>query len=145
MTSKMQMTACMIAQELGICESTATGYAGLRDVPILALLRPYLEAQRARCEWSNDPAGLVLGKTPRTPFGPLAFADRSTKRWESAGLPRVTPHQARHSFASFLIAAGADVKTLTTLMGHGSARMSLDTYGHLFDGAVAETALRVDA
>lgn len=119
--------------------------AGTRDVPILALLKPYLEAQRAQCLWSNVPGALLLGKTERTPFGPKAFAMRSTKAWEVAGLPRVTTHQARHSFASFLIAAGADVKTLTTLMGHGSARMSLDTYGHLFDGAVAETALRVDA
>ena len=83
------------------------------------------------------PLGLVLGKSEHTPFGPKAFAVRSTKAWDAAGLPRVTTHQARHSFASFLIAAGADVKTLTTLMGHGSARMRLDTYGHLFDGAVA--------
>lgn len=119
--------------------------AGTRDIPILAGLKPYLSAQRARCRWSNDPAGLVLGESERTPFGPKAFAARSTKAWDAAGLPRVTTHQARHSFASFLIAAGADVKTLTTLMGHGSARMSLDTYGHLFDGAVAETALRVNA
>jgi site-specific recombinase XerD len=41
-------------------------------------------------------------------------------------LPRITPHPARHSFGSILIAGGADIKTLQTLMGHSSARMSLD-------------------
>lgn len=120
-------------------------FAGTRDVPILALLTPYLESERARSSWSSDPAGLVLGSTARTPFGYGALYRRSAKAWAAVGLTRVTPHQARHSFASFLIAAGADVRTLTTLMGHGSARMSIDTYGHLFDGAIAETAGRVNA
>jgi integrase len=120
-------------------------FAGTRDVPILALLTPYLEAERARSSWSSDPTGLVLGSSAHTPFGYGALYRRSAKAWSAAGLTRVTPHQARHSFASFLIAAGADVKTLTALMGHGSARMSIDTYGHLFDGAIAETAGRVNA
>jgi integrase len=119
--------------------------AGRREVPILAVLRPHLEVQRDRCDWSDEPIGLVFGATPRRPFSYVGLYRHSQKAWEAAGLPRVTPHQARHSFASFLIAAGADAKTLTTLMGHGSARMSLDVYGHLFDGAVAQTAAQVNA
>jgi integrase len=119
--------------------------AGRRDVPILAALQPYLDVQRARCAWSDQPNGLVFGSTAQTPFSYVSLYRHSTGAWVAAGLPRITPHQARHSFASFLIASGADVKTLTTLMGHSSARMSLDVYGHLFDGAVAETAMRVNA
>ena len=119
--------------------------AGTRDIPILAVLRPYLDAQRDRCAWAGDPMGLVFGSSRRTPFSYVSLYRHATKAWAHVGLPRVTPHQARHSFASFLIAAGADVKTVTTLMGHGSARMSLDVYGHLFDGAAAETAAQVNA
>ena len=35
--------------------------AGIREIPILEPLRPFLDAQRAACAWSDDPMGLVLG------------------------------------------------------------------------------------
>jgi integrase len=35
-------------------------------------------------------------------------------------LPPVILHGARHTFASFLIAAGCNVKTVSTLVGHAS-------------------------
>ena len=76
--------------------------AGRREVPILSVLRPYLEAQRDRCAWSEEAIGLVFGATPHRPFSYVGLYRHSQKAWEVAGLPRVTPHQARHSFASFL-------------------------------------------
>lgn len=86
-------------------------FAGRRDVPIIAALRPFLSEQRARCAW--QPAGLALGSSETLPFSYNGVYRRSAKAWEAAGFPRVTPHQARHSFASYLIAAGADVKAVT--------------------------------
>ncbi|MDP9255945.1 MAG: site-specific integrase [Actinomycetota bacterium] len=118
--------------------------AGIRDVPILARLLPFLAAQRERCPWSDEPNGLVFGTSVRTPFSRTHFYTRARRAWAKAGLPWITPHQARHSFASFLIAARVDVKTLTTYMGHGSARLSLDTYGHLFPSADAQNAAQID-
>lgn len=41
-------------------------------------------------------------------------------------------HDLRHLYASLLIAAGLDVKTLQVRMRHASAKTSLDTYGHMF-------------
>lgn len=43
-----------------------------------------------------------------------------------------TPHELRHTAASLAIAAGADVKVVQTMLGHKSATMTLDQYGHLF-------------
>jgi len=42
------------------------------------------------------------------------------------------PHSLRHSFASLLIDSGADVKTVQEVLGHSSASMTLDVYGHSF-------------
>jgi integrase len=43
-------------------------------------------------------------------------------------------HDLRHTTASLAVAAGADVKTLQTMLGHASAVMILDRYGHLMPG-----------
>lgn len=51
-----------------------------------------------------------------------------------AGVPRVTPHDLRHSAASFAVSAGANVKVVQKMLGHSSAAMTLDTYADLFDG-----------
>lgn len=42
------------------------------------------------------------------------------------------PHEFRHTAASLAIAAGADVKVVQAMLGHKSATMTLDLYGHLF-------------
>ncbi|MCW2539469.1 MAG: Integrase [Frankiales bacterium] len=60
---------------------------------------------------------------------PAAF-DRAA---EAIGLPGLRPHELRHTAASLAIAAGADIKVVQKMLGHKSATMTLDQYGHLFD------------
>jgi integrase len=43
--------------------------------------------------------------------------------WKTAGLEPITLHEARHTFASLMIAAGVNAKALATYMGHASARL----------------------
>jgi site-specific recombinase XerD len=112
---------------------------------ILALLRPYLAAQRTACAWSDDPAALVLGASPRGAFGYTRLRKRTAKALTAAKLKHVTPHEARHSFASYLAASGIGLKELTSIKGHSSVTVSLDRYGHLFEGAMAGTAAQIDA
>ncbi|MGB5795105.1 MAG: tyrosine-type recombinase/integrase [Mycolicibacter algericus] len=44
-------------------------------------------------------------------------------------------HDLRHFYASGLIAAGCDVVTVQRALGHSSASVTLDTYGHLWPDA----------
>jgi integrase len=48
------------------------------------------------------------------------------------GFPVVTPHDLRHTAASLAISAGANPKTVQTMLGHASAVLTLDTYADLF-------------
>ena len=61
----------------------------------------------------------------------------------SIGKPRLHPHELRHTAASLAIASGADVKVVQQMLGHASAVMTLDQYGHLFGDRLDEVADRM--
>ena len=52
---------------------------------------------------------------------------------EQIGLPNLTPHELRHTCASLAVSAGANVMALQRMLGHSSAKETLDTYSDLFD------------
>jgi hypothetical protein len=55
----------------------------------------------------------------------------------------VTPHKLRHTAASLAIARGADVNVVQTMLGHKSASMTLDVYGHLFPDRLDEVSKKM--
>ncbi len=63
---------------------------------------------------------------------------------EKAGMPALRIHDLRHTAASLAIASGADVKVIQRMLGHKSARMTLDLYGHLWDSALDLVASAID-
>ncbi|HMP07787.1 MAG TPA: site-specific integrase, partial [Lacipirellulaceae bacterium] len=54
-----------------------------------------------------------------------------------------TIHDLRHTAASLLIAAGADVKAVQVILGHSTATMTMDLYGHLFSEATWQAMERL--
>jgi integrase len=71
--------------------------------------------------------------------------ERARERWEEQGLAPLTLHDARHSYASLMIAAGANAKALSRWMGHANIGVTFDQYGHLMPGAEDEGAALLDA
>ena len=63
----------------------------------------------------------------------------------AVGLDGLHPHALRHTAASLAIASGADVKVIQQMLGHKSATMTLDLYGHLFGDRLDEVADALDA
>jgi integrase len=61
------------------------------------------------------------------------------------GVPGLHPHELRHAAASLAIASAADVKVVQQMLGHKSATMTLDLYGHLFGDRLDDVADRMDA
>lgn len=57
-----------------------------------------------------------------------------------------TPHDMRHTAASIAIRSGASVKAVQAMLGHASAKVTLDTYAGLFpDEKAAVAAAMADA
>lgn len=65
---------------------------------------------------------------------------RRAVRWTTTGLGR-RPHDLRHTAASLWIAAGVDIKTVSVWLGHSTAKLTLDTYGHLMGTGADRAAL----
>ena len=116
--------------------------AGTRRVPVTQELRGYLAAHQLRLGRST---GLLFGRTETKPFDDRALKIRAEKVWHAAGLSPITLHEARHTYASLLIAAGVNSKAVSTYMGHASITITLDRYGHLMPGNEAEAADLLDA
>jgi integrase len=71
--------------------------------------------------------------------------DRADRAWEDVGIPgRLRLHQARHTYASFMIAAGVNARALSVFMGHSSIKVTFDLYRHLMPGTESEAAERLD-
>ncbi|SCE32838.1 Phage integrase family protein [Streptomyces sp. DvalAA-14] len=56
---------------------------------------------------------------------------------------QLTPHKLRHTAASLAIASGADVNVVQTMLGHKSATLTLDVYGHLFPDRLDEVSRKM--
>ena len=57
----------------------------------------------------------------------------------------LNPHELRHSAASMAISAGASVKAVQKMLGHKSATLTLDRYGHLYPDELQGVADRLDS
>jgi site-specific recombinase XerC len=59
------------------------------------------------------------------------------------GVPGLHPHELRHTAASLAIASGATIKVVQQMVGHKSATMTLDLYGHLYADQLDEIGERL--
>jgi integrase len=124
-------------------EQDVKSAAAKRRVPILDVLAPILATHLLRTARSGD--DLVFGKTDAAPFARTTVSQRALKAWGTVGLEPIGLHEARHTCASLMIAAGVNPKALSTIMGHATIAMTFDTYGHLMPGGLDVAAAATNA
>jgi integrase len=113
-----------------------------REVPIPR----FLTAELAAHVEGKRPDDLVFaGIRNGQPLRVSTFRTAFTAAARAIGVPDLHPHQLRHTAASLAIASGADVKVVQQMLGHSSATMTLDTYGHLFEDRLDEVGDALDA
>jgi integrase len=116
--------------------------SGKRRVPLTQTLRGELVAHRLR----QEPTGcdLVFATRGGRPFDPPTLISRARRAWHRECLAAIGFHECRHTYASFMIAAGISPKALSSYMGHASITITLDRYGHLLPGNEAEAAAMLE-
>jgi len=117
-------------------------HAGRRKVPVPKALARELRSYRV---WQGTGGeGFVFSVGGERPFDPSNAMRTASRLWSRAGLNKLGFHEARHTYASLMIAAGVNAKALSTYMGHSSITVTLDRYGHLLPGNEKEAAELLD-
>ena len=101
---------------------TVTGKGGKqRVVPILPIVSEAVGDYARQCPWPLS-AGDPLFRGAKGGLLSQGMVQKATARARKAlGLPdTATPHALRHSFATHLLGAGADLRSLQELLGHAS-------------------------
>ena len=99
---------------------------------------------RQSVELQQNPMDLVF---PNSAGRPMASRNLSQRIFEpalrAAGLRKVSFHALRHSYVSLLLSQGESIKFISRQVGHASAKMTLDIYCHLLEGANEEAMARL--
>jgi integrase len=93
----------------------------------------------------RDADELVFTSPRGGPLRPNNFRKRVFQQAvASIGKPDLVPHDLRDTAASLAISAGASIKAVQRMLGHASAKMTLDVYGGLFTEDLEELAERLE-
>lgn len=134
------LTESTLRVERSVDSSWTKTPAGRRTLPLPVDTRQVLDRHRAVLAVERIGGPLVF---PTSSGGPVTrhHANATLKRWSSrAGVPRRTPHELRHTYASMMIAAGANPSELARLLGHTNASFTLRRYVHFFESARPRSA-----
>lgn len=96
-----------------------------------------LRAHRARQKAERLAAGPAYERTDRVftdelgaDLRPGAVTKGMARIVKAAGLPHLSPHGLRHSFATIGLESGVDVVYVSELLGHASPAITMSTYQH---------------
>jgi integrase len=123
-------------------ESTTKTRAGRRRMPLTDSAVAALLAWKLRQDGEKDAAaeawvgdGHVFTLEDGRPLDPAYLTPLfQVLRKQGEALPELTFHGLRHSAAALWIASGADINTVSKLLGHSSIAVTADVYGHLVAG-----------
>jgi integrase/recombinase XerC len=99
-----------------------TGKGGKqRMVPVLPITRAAVADYVRACPWPLTPSEPLFRGAKGGPLSPGMVQRAMAQARRALGLPdTATPHALRHSFATHLLSAGADLRSLQELLGHAS-------------------------
>ncbi len=92
--------------------------------------------------YDND---LVFCRADGSPEKPERITRVFGTRADAAGLPRISFHDLRHSWATLALGSGIPAKVVSEPHGHSSVLVTMDTYSHVTPGMDRQAAEQVAA
>ncbi len=92
-----------------------------RLVPVISQARQAVAHYVALCPYDLPPQDALFRGARGGPLNPRMISKAMERTRMQLGLPAsATPHAMRHSFATHLLSAGGDLRTIQELLGHSS-------------------------
>lgn len=109
----------------------STRILALPDILILDLAR-LLEVHR---QFKYEKVDFLIQDGFGNPLGGQALASRLARLEQKSGLPNVTLHGLRHTYASLLHSQGVDMANISAELGHSNLATTMNVYTHIFQSA----------
>lgn len=109
----------------------STRILALPDILILDLAR-LLETHR---QFPYEKTDYLVQDGVGNALGGQALSSRLTRLEQKHGLPNVTLHGLRHTYASLLHAKGVDMANISAELGHSNLATTMNIYTHIFQSA----------
>ena len=128
-TLKINRTVCRISCGNGhtkVVIQTPKTRTSRREIPIpkqLLIMLKKLHGGIGNAAW-------FLSGSDFKPTEPRCYRKSIKAYLKQAAVRQVCPHALRHTFATTCLQAGCDVKTLSELLGHANANITLQRYVH---------------
>ena len=128
-TLKISRTVCRISCGNGhtkVVIQTPKTRTSRREIPIpkqLLILLKKLRGNASNSTW-------LLSGNESKPTEPRCYRKSIKAYLKQATVRQISPHALRHTFATTCLQAGCDVKTLSELLGHANANITLQRYVH---------------
>jgi integrase len=120
--------------------------AGERPLSLPAALVRMLAAHLSACRLTAADTGSLVFTSPEG--DPLDYSNRRRRVWipavRQAGVPSAGFHDLRRTNATQLVAAGVDIKTAQSRLGHADPRLTLAVYAQAVAEADRDAAARLD-
>ena len=124
---------------------TRTLAIALDTVNALRSHRGRQAAERLALGAAYKDRGLVFCRQDGDPIWPNTVDSRFRALRGEAGMPHIRLHDLRHSAASLSFAAGNDLKTVSSNLGHAGIAITADLYSHVVPAVARAAAERVAA
>ena len=109
----------------------STRILALPDILILDIAR-LMEIHR---QFEYEKTDFLIQDGFGNPLGHQALASRLARLEKKNGLPNVTLHGLRHTYASLLHSQGVDMANISAELGHSNLATTMNIYTHIFQSA----------
>ena len=137
-----ELTAMRVQQYYGELRKKGLANNTIRKHHVLHRLHREWE-QRRKENAAYNPEGYVAVNKAGKPYQPDILCRRIAQFIAEQGLPPISLHGLRHSFASVANSQNVPMFSISKALGHSSTSVTSAVYMHLFDDAVADVVSQV--